>query len=219
MRRALPSVSLAAAALAATLAHCSEATTPTLPDAGPPRDAAYGDVSWDSGGPADAPAPPPGNCSAYCALVMRNCKEQDAQYANDAQCMAVCKTLPLGTTTELASNTVGCRQYHAGAPSATLPAVNCRAAGPFGGEKCGAGCSAFCTIAVGLCSASYASEPACISACAGYKLGTDAGASDAGPDAGKPTGDSLDCRGQYLLMAVENPEACRNVGLDSVNCR
>src|ERR1041385_3222652 len=88
------------------------------PDAAPPIDAAI-----------DAPPPKP-SCMTYCTQVQANCTGAQAQYPTMDQCMGTCATFPVGTLADTTGNTLGCRQYHSGAPSQSAPMTHCYHAGP-----------------------------------------------------------------------------------------
>jgi hypothetical protein len=107
---------------------------------------------------------------------MTNCVgTTDKQYSDNAACMAVCAKLPLGASDgETSGNTVGCRQYHAGASapaSSTNSTTHCPHAGPSGGDVCGSKCDAYCSIIQSACNntnAAYASTGICMAACGSF---------------------------------------------------
>jgi hypothetical protein len=89
--------------------------------------------------------------------------------------MAVCAKLPLGASDgETSGNTVGCRQYHAGASapaSSTNSTTHCPHAGPSGGGVCGSMCEAYCNVSMMACTGGnslYASNAICMSVCMGW---------------------------------------------------
>jgi hypothetical protein len=108
------------------------------------------------------------DCAAYCNTIMTNCLTTNKQYADNATCLAVCAKFPLGASDgETAGNTVGCRQYHAGA-AGTDAALHCPHAGPSGGDACGTKCEAYCSVIQGACTttnAAYADNATCMAAC------------------------------------------------------
>src|SRR5690606_21031983 len=111
--------------------------TPAVPDSG---------TDADSGptGPFTA------TCQIYCDTIMANCTGANAQYADEAECMTVCRTAgwaageEVTATGPLSGPTLGCRTYHAGAPAASDPATHCPHAGPTGAATCGSLCEAYC---------------------------------------------------------------------------
>src|SRR5262245_2561842 len=85
----------------------------------------------NGGGPPAAP-----NCTDYCNIIMGNCTMGNAQYSGMDQCVASCKAFKVGTAMDTSGNTLGCRQYHAGA-AAGDPNTHCPHAGPGGDGMCG----------------------------------------------------------------------------------
>lgn len=110
-------------------------------------------------------APPdsvPLDCSTYCAEIQANCTGANAQYPDMAHCMATCASFAVGTSkvTDMSGNTLGCRIYHAGAPSMMAAATHCPHAGPAGDlitasppAFCSGGdvCTSFCTLEIMAC--------------------------------------------------------------------
>jgi hypothetical protein len=105
-----------------------------------------------------------GNCEKYCALVTRSCTDSHRVYENEQQCLAVCKSFPLGKAEETGSNpgenTVACRRYHAyAALGLDGPAVHCPHAGPTGDGHCGDAasnnCVSYCRILKRACTARF----------------------------------------------------------------
>jgi len=124
--------------------------------------------------PLDAPpdAPPSLDCPTYCAEINANCKGTNAQYADDEACLHACGTFAVGTSTvtDMSGNTLGCRIYHAGAPSKTSPEAECPRAGPAGDlitaspggpAYCSGGdfCTTFCTLEIAACGTQEAPLP------------------------------------------------------------
>jgi len=125
------------------------------------------------------------DCATYCTEILANCTGDNVQYADSAHCMAACGSFAPGALTDTGGqNTLGCRIYHAGTPSATTPATHCPHAGP-GGDKtnvvapagtCGDACTSFCTLEIKACGVTgdaggngqYASQAACLTSCAGF---------------------------------------------------
>ena len=124
--------------------------------------------------PLDAPpdAPPPLDCPTYCAEISANCTGTNAQYADDQACRHACEKFPVGasTVTDMSGNTLGCRIYHAGAPSKVSPETECPRAGPAGDlitagpgapAYCSGGdfCTTFCTLEIAACGSLNAPLP------------------------------------------------------------
>lgn len=216
------------AATTALVAACSSSASPDRAaadeDAGTHRDG--GPVQAPEAGAYDAGSPPgpEPSCGAYCDLVMKSCKQAQAQYASRAECLELCDRLPAGDAGDKKTNTVACRQYYAGGPAQTDAPGYCLAAGPFGGGVCGDRCTAFCGVALDACSPSaplapYGSYPDCQTACAGYPYwdgGVDGGGE---PPLGPETGDTLNCRLFHVRSAAVDGTGCANVGPDSGACR
>jgi hypothetical protein len=160
------------------------------------------------------------NCVAYCALMEQYCTGESAQFApldagGHAECMNACYQMGLGTASDDAGNTVGCRITQATtAQSTNMPNPYCWYAGPFGYGQCGDPCADFCALTLAWCSPDagyagpvpYASADDCASACAFYRR---IDSSDGGPvfyDGGfsgnGSVGNTLDCREYYLESAM-----------------
>lgn len=183
----------------------------------------------ESGAPLDAGTLGPGpSCDKYCDLVTTNCTGNNAQYASRAECVELCKYLPLsektrtGAADDKEAASVACRQYWADSPAQTNPDAVCLAAGPFGGNACGDRCTAFCDVVLSACTGSnapYADRGACAAACATFTYrdaGSDGGGEGPnGPDAG----DSLNCRLWQLRRAVMNPEKCSYLQSETYGCK
>ena len=106
------------------LAACSSDPAVT-PDAKPPVDAATPTP--------DAPPAVTLDCPTYCNEIQTNCTGANAQYPDAAHCTATCAKFPPGALADMANNTLGCRIYHAGAPSMSNATLHCPHAGPGGG--------------------------------------------------------------------------------------
>lgn len=78
----------------------------------------------------DAPS-----CADYCAEYLANCKDDLNAYVDEADCLAQCGAWYPGTGADTVGDTVGCRDYHAGAAMADA-ALHCPHAGPGGGGVC-----------------------------------------------------------------------------------
>jgi hypothetical protein len=102
------------------------------------------------------------DCPTYCTEIQENCTGANAQYPDMAHCTATCASFTVGTSkvTDTSGNTLGCRIYHAGAPSMTAPATHCVHAGPGGDlitaappSVCSGGdvCASFCALEIKAC--------------------------------------------------------------------
>jgi hypothetical protein len=160
----------------------------------------------------DAPAEVPLTCATYCNELSTNCTGANAQYPSTAQCTATCGKMSLtGKVTDTTGNTLGCRIYHAGAPSAMTPATHCVHAGPGGAQvgaaaQCGDTCTSFCTLNLATCTgalAQYTDMTTCMTACAGFANNTALYTVDASVTPPKtPKGDSLACRLYHTTNAA-----------------
>ena len=144
-------------------------------------------VANDANMAADTNVPVDGNvadvataspdCTTYCTEVMANCMGPNTQYIGMANCLGVCAAFPPGKLGDTSGDTLGCRQYHGGAPSMATPATHCPHAGPTGGDNivsdilpgtCGEGCEAFCAIEAKVCTGAnqqYADTLKCMAEC------------------------------------------------------
>ena len=198
----------AAAADAATAADTAVADTGTTADTATSGDtAAKPDTATGDTGPADtapmdtatgdtAAAAP--TCEAYCKAVTANCKDANAQYKDEAECLGYCKTqgkLPVGTADDKSGNTIGCRSYHAGA-AAGDPATHCSHAGKTGGNVCGTWCDNYCHLVDKSCLMTKndmdTDAAGCAAKCATLK-------SDGKPN--DAAGDTVQCRIYHLGVA------------------
>jgi hypothetical protein len=153
------------------------------------------------------------DCTSYCSAIMTNCTGANAQYPDMAHCMGSCTAFPVGTLADRAVNTLGCRLYHAGAPSAATPATHCFHAGPGGAgadgttSQCGADCDGFCNIMTSAaCPGKYADLAACQTACAAF--------ASAPPFHSAATGNNRQCRLYHATNAIATGAAPGNVHCD-----
>lgn len=138
-------------------------------------------------------------CATYCASVTANCFYGGAaQYQDEATCVAFCEAGTLawavGTADKAgaAANTLGCRQFHAGAADND---DHCLHAGPTGGGVCGAYCDVYCDAAMANCTAGnalYADRDSCLAACGNLPANGVVNAAD---------GNSVQCRLFHLGAA------------------
>ncbi len=155
------------------------------------------------------------SCTNYCTAVMANCTAENAQYGDMAECMSMCETAAawdLGAVDDTDVNSVGCRQYHAGA-AADDAALHCPHAGSTGGGVCGSYCANYCRVVTRNCAggdAQYADEDECMTGCALI------------PDDGTPGdsgGDSVQCRIYHASAPANGDPAlhCPHAGLSGGN--
>lgn len=114
-------------------------------------------------------------CQDYCRAVTVACKGTFQQYASQAECMAVCAQLPLGTFADVSTNTVGCRYYHSFNALAD-PATHCPHSGPGGDGQCSKdNCEPYCKLMAKACPATAFADPkTCAADCEqveGHKAG------------------------------------------------
>lgn len=161
-----------------------------------------GDTDDESSGESAATTPTGGevnfDCDGYCTRITANCTAANAQYLNKETCLSTCAFFAMGSESDMAGDTLGCRLYHAGAAQ-TDPQAHCTHAGPGGNGQCGANCDGFCTIATGACAADWPEVATCLTTCATF--------GDAEPfDAGDVSGDTLACRLYHLTVATMFPD-------------
>jgi hypothetical protein len=158
------------------------------------------------------------DCPTYCNEIQANCTGLNAQYPTMAQCTATCAKFPtLGALTDMTGDTLGCRIYHAGAPSKATPKVHCIHGGPAGAQtnaaagQCGDACTSFCSLNLATCTgtlAQYASVTTCLTACNGTGPGTGFNKANLYLIDGTktptvpPKGDSLACRLYHTTNAA-----------------
>jgi len=175
-----------------------------------------------TGGTGDSGGPEPLTCGHYCDVIMKNCTGANQEYLTRDICVSMCQVFDLGTISDSADDTLGCRIWHADV-AAESPAIHCRHAGPLGGQHCGDTCQAFCDLDTTYCSGAESAYDGGLSACRGTCPGY---AYDIGPDAGDLTtesGDTLNCRLWHLETAYGSSAAapihCPHTGLDSATCQ
>jgi hypothetical protein len=183
---------------------------PSLGGAGGSSGAGGAAGSAGKGGKGGADAgPAPVSCAEYCDAVQKNCTPADPAagtpatqvYISTAACLAVCKTLPLGTRDDTSGNTVGCRLHYATSASTVgEKEANCSAAGPGGNSVCGTNCDGFCAIVQATCSGIYASERACNSKLSCGVLPDRQTYNDT-----MTSGDSVQCRLYHASAATVDP--------------
>jgi len=187
-------------------------------DAAPPAD-----VAVDT-----ATAAP--SAMAYCTDIIANCTGANAQYPSLDQCLGTAATFPVGNVGEQVGNTLGCRAYHAGAPSQTLPAMHCIHAGPGGDQTnaagtCGDACTSFCNLEVKTCGTiavplpnitpQYQDLAACVTACGNFNKANLYVLNTTQPS---PSGDSLACRLYHATNAAFYTKLGGMVNLVATHC-
>ena len=80
-------------------------------------------------------SPAAGDVSPGCRVIGVACTGEFSEYASDEECLATCATLEPGSFEDTASDTIGCRLYHA-YNALCVPDPHCSHAGPSGGGKC-----------------------------------------------------------------------------------
>jgi hypothetical protein len=169
---------------------------------------------------ADATPPVTPDVTAYCTDIIAHCTGANAQYPTTNptlsmnQCLGTAATFPVGTINDSTGNTLGCRQYHAGAPAMSDPATHCIHAGPGGDQvdkagTCGDACTSFCTLQTKTCGTTEAPLPniapqyqnmaACMTACGTFDK-THLYTLNSTPVA--PSGNSLACRLYHATNAA-----------------
>lgn len=168
-----------------------------------------GEVVTPDGGPGDpdtGTGPRVATCQTYCDTVLASCTGDNAQYASESDCLAVCQAADWDPGAAVTSTgpadgpSLGCRTYHAGAPAQDDPALHCPHAGPSAGAVCGSYCEAYCALALGGCTGSdalYTNGEDCMAACADFD--------DSGTP-GDASGDTVQCRIYHLTVAITSGE-------------
>ncbi len=95
-------------------------------------------VTPDAAVAPDAPVDITNDCAGYCALITTVCDDANAQYLDEADCLAQCAALnwDAGTPGSTDGNSIACRIYHSGA-ARMGPEDHCPHAGPSGDGVCG----------------------------------------------------------------------------------
>jgi len=109
------------------------------------------------------------DCTTYCREIQANCTGVNAQYADMAQCGAVCASFVVGgSVTDTSGNTLGCRIFYASAPQGMAAEAFCASAGPAGDQItaaspgfCSGGdvCANFCSLEIRACGSLQAPLP------------------------------------------------------------
>jgi hypothetical protein len=156
-----------------------------------------------------------GDCDYYCSLMNYHCIGPNAQFADQAECLAACNFYPADGSyadpVSTSGNNRQCRIYHAevaggivGTGGASAQAVHCPHAGQFGGDGvCGTSCQHFCDQAMSICAddnAIFASQAQCEEKCGALSS----------QDTAVTTGDTLGCR-MYHLGVASKAEANKKI--------
>jgi hypothetical protein len=153
-------------------------------------------------------------CADYCTTIEAACAAPRDQWSNEATCLGACAAWSVGTIDDMSGNTLGCRNYHAGAAEGD-PATHCVHAGPGGAGACGTNCEGFCTLALDACTGAneqWATMGECMTECAGYDTAEAYDITDTG-------GDSFACRLYHLTAAVGDPDThCAHIVDASATC-
>lgn len=134
-------------------------------------------------------------CESYCNLVTA-CTGPLAAYPNRDLCILTCGVLPSGEVDK--DNSLECRTTQAeSAPSE--PQFYCAGAGPFGANKCGSTCDAYCTLVNAFCPTAL-EDVDCPTACGALRH-------DGIYDFQQLTsGDTVECRVAYAVRASKDPD-------------
>ncbi|MDB4998290.1 MAG: hypothetical protein JWM74_5722 [Myxococcaceae bacterium] len=202
--------------------------------------------STDGGGGSDTGADAGLSCEVYCTQVTENCKSTgtfppdkadvdggNQQYVTKQGCLNECAKTPVGSITDTAGDTLGCRQYHSGAAKVD-PKLHCPHAGPSGGGVCSGGdggaesrCYTFCARALSLCTVEagvpqgdvpFTDLADCTSKCNNNPFKFDSTKQEL-----LNNGNNLNCRQYHLEAAYENPPGtaathCPHLKTGSATC-
>jgi hypothetical protein len=161
---------------------------------------------------ADNPETATPSCEQFCQLNLVACTGDKAVYESNAQCMAVCKALDLGKTSDRVEDTVGCRTYHSYSSLAD-PVTHCNHTGPGGDGHCGpkedANCPAYCKLSAAACPTQFAGAFTDAADCK-IKCQTIAGnkADSKYSVATAQSGNTLQCRLLATARALTDPASC-----------
>jgi hypothetical protein len=178
---------------------------------------ALGLVGVAFGCTASDPAPAASSdatCSTYCTRILDECTGANAMYRDNTQCLAACKALDPANETGKSGNTVNCRL-------ARLDNKDCPGAGLLGGGVCGQRCDGFCKVTIATCG-TQADPPfdgigSCVEQCTS-SIPFDPNATE-GVDQPLNGEDTLNCRVQHLLLAIEQPVPhCGHLRVQSSMC-
>lgn len=149
-------------------------------------------------------------CSDYCDTVMAACTGENAVYASEAACLALCALLDAGDPGEPTGNTLACRSGYA-QEAERDPADACASAGPGGDGACGSDCEAYCALYPQVCpdEADAQGTEQCLEQCGALadRQGFDVVADH--------EGDTVECRLVHLTSATLQPaQHCQHAQLE-----
>jgi hypothetical protein len=175
-------------------------------------------ITVDLTTPCAEPSDTPGNCEAYCKMVMVSCTGDQAVYETEDQCLDTCAALAPGVYPDRGGqDTVGCRRYHSHA-ALSAPATHCSHAGPMGDGICSSeNCTPHCRILKAACPDQFNAthtpddidDPEDLGTCPETCM--DLEGADAGSDyavSPVPTGDTVQCRMLNAARAFEDEAFC-----------
>lgn len=148
-------------------------------------------------------------CDAYCGVYLDGCADH-SEYANMQDCLDNCAQWPSGAASDTASDSLGCRLYHATVAASTDPDVHCPHAGPSGAGMCvdpeAPTCDVYCTRYFGNCHDelnAFADMDECMATCATWYPGSDADVD----------GHTIGCHSYHANAAVGDPAThCPHAG-------
>ncbi len=171
-----------------------------------------GATTGGNGGGGGTPTP---DCATLCDELSKNCTKDNTVYVTQDVCMSACADFPLGKITDTTGDTVGCRQYHAGAPASKDPTLHCQHAGPGGADFCGSNCEGFCSLAVAACGkteAEFKDAKTCMATCKQFPDTTDTMPFSVNDT----TGNTISCRLYHVSVATTDPKThCPHITLKS----
>jgi hypothetical protein len=147
-------------------------------------------------------------CENYCNLAA-DCTGALAAYPNRDLCILTCAALPPGELDK--DNSLECRTKQA-ENATSEPAFYCPGAGPFGADKCGSTCDAYCSLTASFCPKTLENID-CMQACSGLRHD---GVYDY---ATLGAGDNVECRIAQAVRASADPETyCPGAAPKSTAC-
>jgi len=153
------------------------------------------------------PAESEPSCDDFCNLVTVACTGSNAVYESKAQCLAVCKVLDKGKSSDQVENTVGCRKYHS-YNSIAAPGQHCPHAGPAGDGHCGKdNCEGYCQLVERTCPTAFGSSFGDATKCKADCAKLPGAAADTWNKAAK-TGNTVPCRSINAARASQDQKAC-----------
>ena len=155
---------------------------------------------------------PSENCVTYCENAEARCRDANALYENETECLEACEGFPddpdLPVASAITGDTVQCRLYHL--DSAEIdPDTHCShsSADSLPG-KCVdeiTACDRYCGIIIENCPAQFPSINNCLGAC---------GVIPRDGMANEEVGDTVQCRITYANRAIGDSDQCLNASVD-----